>query len=615
MCGISGFNWCDKILVKNMNKSIKHRGPDGDGFFLDDNISLGHVRLSILDLSEKGKQPMKDEEGELIVTFNGEIYNFEEIKKILEKKGYSFNSGTDTEVIIYAYKEWGTKCVEKFNGMWAFCLYDSAKKKLFLSRDRMGKKPIYYYIDEDKFIFCSEIKGILKHPVKRKLNRNQLATYLTYHFTPGEDTLIKKIKKVPASHNMIFDLKTKKLKLEKYWDIEKDDIKYENFEEAKDKLDELLNDAVKKRIISDVPVGSFLSGGLDSSIVTAIYSKYYDKEMHTFSVGFDEGIENEFKYAKIVADELGTNHHEFIVDGDMFSKRFDEMVLHYDDPLAEAGFIPNYFLSQYAKKYVSVALAGEGGDEVFAGYEWYGLLRYTNMMSKFPFNYFKPIFCDLAKIIPPSRMLKGVELLANAGNYAKSNCINLSFFSQNEIKNLMTYNVDYNKVVEAANTHIKNFSYPLNQLQYIDQKVLLTECFNMKADKATLAFGLEERCPLQDYRLVEFSYQLPTNFKLNGGKEKYILKEVGKKYLPLEIVNRKKRGYNVPYDYWINKFMKSEVVDTLDNSLLVKNKLINKNIVDLYLKNMDKNRHYCKRSFGLFVLEKYLDAYGVEVKV
>ncbi|MCK5477016.1 MAG: asparagine synthase (glutamine-hydrolyzing) [Candidatus Aenigmarchaeota archaeon] len=612
MCGISGFNWCDKTLIKQMNKTIKHRGPDGDGFFLDDNLSLGHVRLSILDLSPKGKQPMKNNERDIVITFNGEIYNFLEIKKILQKKGYSFTSKTDTEVILYAYEEWGAKCVEKFNGMWAFCIYDSSKKKLFLSRDKMGKKPLYYYLDKDKFIFCSEIKGILEHEIKRTLNKSQLATYLTYHFTPGTDTLIKNIKKVPASHNLIFDLETKKIKLEKYWDV-KEDIKYMDFGKAKEKLDELLNDAVKKRLISDVPVGSFLSGGLDSSLVTALYSKYYDKEMHTFCVGFDDEVENELKYAQIVSDHLGTTHHEFIVDGEMFSKRFDEMIWHYDDPMAEAGFIPNYFISEYAKKHVSVVLAGEGGDEVFAGYEWYGLLRYTNMMSKTPFNYFKPLFSNLAKILPPSKILKGIELLANGGDYGKSNCIILSYFTENEIKKLMAYKVDFDKVIESTNKHTGTFSSPLNQLQYIDQKVLLAECFNMKADKSTLAFGLEERCPLQDCRIVEFSYQIPPDFKLKGKTEKYILKEVGKKYLPAEIIQRKKRGYGVPFDYWVNKFMKDEVVETLNNSVLAKNKLINKNVVDSYIQTMDKNLYYCKRPFGLFVLEKYLDLYDIEM--
>ncbi len=608
MCGICGFNWSEKEIISRINDTIKHRGPDGEGIYVDENVSLGHRRLAILDLSEKGKQPMSDKEGSIVITYNGEIYNFLELKEELKKKGYVFESNTDTEVIIYAYKEYGFDCVKKFNGMWAFCIYDSSKNIFFLSRDRMGKKPLYYYLNNGLFIFCSEIKGILEfEEVKRKLNKNVLVDYLINSFTSGSETLISKINKLPSAYSMIFDLNTKETKIFKYWDIEKDNIVYNDFDSSAKKLHEILEDSVKKRLISDVPVGSFLSGGLDSSLVTALYSKFYDKEMYTFSVGFDEEVENELNYANAVSEHLGTNHHEFFVTGDKVLKEFDKITWYYDEPLGDAAIIANYFISKYAKKYVSVVLAGEGGDEVFAGYMEYKYWSdFMKISSKFP-SFIKKPSQLISKYIPNRKIKKGLELMGNSDNYSSYFMVLRSAYKKNELKKFLNFKSDYDNS-KTINDTIKPFRF-LNQLLYTDQRILLPERFNMKADKSTMASGLEERCPLQDYRVVEFSYHIDPEFKLYNKTEKYILKFVGKEYLPEITTKRKKQGYGVPLEYWMKNDLKDFLIQTFDESLLIK-KVFNDNIK----KYADINNiRFEGQRWGLFALERWMKVYEIEV--
>jgi len=367
MCGICGFNFEDKHLLQKMCNLIKHRGPDDDGYYTDSRISIGMRRLSIIDLNT-GNQPQHNENNDIWIVFNGEIYNFIEIRSDLEQKGHSFYTQSDTEVILHAYEEWGKKCVIKLRGQFAFCIYDSRKSICFLARDHMGLKPLYYYFDDERFIFGSEIKSILIHDVPREINLNALDYYLSLRYVPFNLTLFKGIFKLPPSTYMIFDLKDKKVKLKKYWDISFNKINNINTNIAAKELKALIEESVKLRLISDVPLGAFLSGGLDSSAIVAIMSKFMSNPVKTFSVRFEEGAPiNESKYSQFVADYYNTDHTELLVSFPSY-ELLPDLIWHLDDLIADAAIIPVYLMAKYAKDKITVALTGDGADEVFAGY-------------------------------------------------------------------------------------------------------------------------------------------------------------------------------------------------------------------------------------------------------
>jgi len=390
MCGINGFNWDEKELVESMNDVIKHRGPDGNGTYTSNLVSLGHVRLAIIDLTEKGKQPMEYEYNgrKIIIIHNGEIYNFLELRKKLEEKGYKFKSNTDTEVILASYLEYGENCVNKFNGMWAFCIYDVDKKILFLSRDRFGKKPLYYYFDGNRFIFSSEIKGILVHNIEKKLSNEAINLYfvLPYSgFIPSPYSIYQNIKKLQPRKNIVFDLEKKELKLNNYYDFPEYNPR-DNKEELIKIGREILDDATRLRLISDVPVGAFLSGGLDSSSVVGTMAKYVDlSKLHTFSIGF-EGEYDETNYMNRVVEHYGTNHHhKYFGINDFFGLIEKDNIYHYyDEPFGDYSMFPTYEISKFAKKYVGVSLSGDGGDEMFGGYNAHRRAAQLQFMGKIP---------------------------------------------------------------------------------------------------------------------------------------------------------------------------------------------------------------------------------------
>lgn len=635
MCWI---NWIisksniSKQDLEKMNQVIKHRWPDDSWIFIDKNIWLGQVRLSIIDLSDAWHQPMfynknlwassenfnkkNIENSEIAIIFNGEIYNYQELKQELKQKWYNFSTHTDTEVILASYLEYWKDCVKKFNWMWAFAIYDKRKNIIFASRDRMWKKPFYYFWDKKQFIFSSEIKWILENDVERILNLDELPSYLLFHYTPGTNTLFKNIYKLPASHNLIFDLENFDFKIEKYWDIENDEIKYKNFEKAEKKLDELLNDSIKLRTqTSDVPVGTFLSWWLDSSLVSSLFKKYYSgKEFHTFNVVWEDEIPNEGEFAEIVSKHIWSKHHKFKVTWKDVLTELEKLQYHYDDPIAEAGYIPNYFVAKYAKNYVKVVLTGDGADEVFAGYSYYNFWQKFWKLWQIPGV--KMVSKILASILPASKYQKWFEFLSNASwkNYDKFIWFTISQFSNKELQILLTNKFEKNKnYLTQIRTTIKNCNSFLNQLLYTDQKVLLAECYNIKPDKALMWNSLEWRAPMQDYRLVEFAYQIPDDFKIKNWKEKYILTEVWKKYLPQEIFTRKKQGFGVPIYEWINKDLKEIVFETLNNSVLVKNWYFNKKQIDFYLKNVDK-KYFSTRIWNLFSLELFIKVYKLKIK-
>ncbi len=383
MCGILGFNWTDRALAQKIGNTLAHRGPDQEGYYVDKLLTLGQRRLSILDLSENGRQPMWDEKGEIGIIFNGEIFNFQEIKDDLVRKGYRFRSTSDTEVIIYGYREYGTKILERLNGQFAFCIYDKRERKLFLARDRIGINPLYYYLKEDRFIFGSEMKVIMEAGVEKEIDEFSLNHYFMYGHTPRKRTILKDIYKLEPGHYFIFDLEKKKIKdYRRYWSFTfKDDIKDE--ETAKRLILDQLEKSVKSRMISDVPVGAFLSGGVDSSAVVAMMSRY-TKNLNTFSIKFDYDDFDESEYAEMVSKRFKTRHHVIEFTAEDVRELIPKLAYHYDEPFGDSSMIATYLVSKVARQHVTVSLSGDGGDELFGGYQTYKNYRMLNYAKLVP---------------------------------------------------------------------------------------------------------------------------------------------------------------------------------------------------------------------------------------
>jgi len=593
MCGIAGFNWDDKRLAVKMVSVINHRGPDSSGFYNDRNASLGHARLSIIDLSDKGKQPMSNEDGSIWISYNGEIYNFQEIRYELEKKGHKFVSHTDTETIIHAYEEYGTSCLDYFNGMFAFCIYDSNKKIFFIARDRIGKKPLYYYLNNGKFIFASEIKSILEcSQVKRAVNLDALNNFISLRYNPIKETIFEGIERLFAGHYMIFDLKKHSMKIEKYWDFAVD----EKFKKSKSffskELRELFKDSVRMRLISDVPLGVYLSGGIDSSAIVSMMSRINketgnDKPIKTFSVGFKYGDKvNELPFAKQVRDLFSTEHKEFLIEPDSI-KALPKIIWHLDEPCADPALIPVFYLSEYAKKDITVILTGDGGDELFAGYDQYKFLTAANRLRFLPKSVrqnFLPSFINYVPDVVLDKFYKHSSNMGSEGVKRFSRFFSkikddkagayyelVSIFDDEERKQLVAEkkirNIDYK---EIGKTYFSDKNSFTNQLLRFDTKRLLPESYLMKTDRMTMAHSVEARVPFLDYRLVEFAFKIPPRYKLNGMQTKYILKQALHGYLPKNILQRKKQSFHVPVEEWVEKDLKHVFEEMLSEKLIKK---------------------------------------------
>jgi len=560
MCGIIGFSWEDKTLLKEACDSLEHRGPDSKGYYSDKDISLGHRRLSIIDLSERANQPMSNEDGSIWTIYNGEIYNFQELRTELEKKGHKFKSSSDTEVIIHGYEEWGLDCVKKFNGMFAFGLWDSNKKSLFLARDRLGQKPLFYAKIENKIIFASEIKALLKCSyLKREINLNAVNYFLTFSYIPSQETIYREIYQLLPGH--ILTYKNNKTDITKYWDLEFEENN-KNKRYYLGQIESLLNDSIEKIAISDVPLGVFLSGGLDSSLITALITQNV-KKVKTFSIGFGEREFNETCYAREIADYLGTDHKEFIVESSSI-KILPKMIYHFDQPFADPSALPFYYLSKLTRKHVKVALSGDGADELFAGYRRYlgsymeNKVKFIpppvrklliNINSKIPISRKK---YDLSKYI--SKTLKGANLKSD-----EKHLYYMSHFDDKLKGELYKKKLKETKSCKLIfNSYLKNLksNNSLDKAQYLDIKTYLPDDILVKTDRMSMAHSLEVRCPFLDHRLFELISKTPTNLRLNGIKTKFILKKFAESYIPKKIIYRKKGGFSVPLNMWFDNELK-----------------------------------------------------------
>lgn len=588
MCGISGFIDYDKKSTKEtlirMTDVLHHRGPDDSGYSFYNNeiayVGLGHRRLSILDLTTHGHQPMAYENIEIV--YNGEIYNFIEIKSELEEYGYSFESHSDTEVILKAYHKWGIKAVDRFNGMFAIAIYDKSLHKLTLLRDRAGVKPLYWYYKDAILLFASELKSFHEHPLfLKEIDMNSLALFLQYGYILQPYSIFKYTRKLKSGHYLEIDLKSKQIEECKYWDV----IDYYNKPkiniseaEALEETEKLLKSAFEYRMVSDVPVGVFLSGGYDSSIVTALLQSQKTEKIKTFTIGFHENKYNEAPHAKKVADYLGTEHTEYYCTQKEALDILPLIPEIWDEPFGDSSAIPTTLVSRLAREKVTVSLSADGGDEIFGGYDKYtNILEWSKKVKNTKYIPKKFIADIMANINPHdipflskiksfdtkyhkmSTFLSDLDATATLKEMTK-------FFTSKEVnKLLISPGIE---LPTSFDDDVSNFSNDLDKILGIDYKTYMTDDILTKVDRATMSVGLEGREPLLDYRLIEFVAQLPSNYKIKNGDKKWLLKQITHKYLPKEIMDRPKMGFSVPIFEWFREELKEYLFYYFDENRL-----------------------------------------------
>ena len=533
MCGICGITWTDKDLIKLMGNACKHRGPEQEGFYLDDDVSLCCERLRVMDLRDIGGQPIHNEDETVWAVQNGEIYNFKKLKNNLEQKDHKFYSNTDTEVLVHLYEEYGENFVDYLDGMFACAIWDLKNKKLIIARDRLGVKPLYYWFKNKHLIFASEIKSILQYEeVKREINHEGLSQFVTYAYTIDGQTLLKDINELLPGHKLTYDLLEKTIEVKKYWDLKLEKNTFsenENFEKVK----KLLEDAVEKRRISDAPLGALLSGGLDSSVMVAILNKFSEKPIKTFTTGFGNDLD-EFEEAKIVAEHCGTDHNEIMIDFSDLTKSLPKILWHMELPFGRPSILSNYMVSKEIKKFVTVAYTGEGSDELFGGYNRYlPFVKDSNFFQK----------------------TKNYEAVTSG--FFKDETMRSEIFSDNVLKHLKNNNhpsVVFNNLLK------RNSEYGvLNNVLYFELKTEIPGAQTWRIDRTASAHAIELREPFLDYKLIEYTASVPDNLKINPDKEftkKYLLQKIGTDLLPEKIVKRKKFPWGIPfYEYFRVEFL------------------------------------------------------------
>ncbi len=551
MCGIAGFIDAKQedaeYVLANMCKVIRHRGPDDQGTWVGDGVALGMRRLAIIDLGG-GHQPIFNEDKSILVVFNGEIYNYRELKETLQRCGHHFRTNSDTEVIVHAYEEYGDACPEHLRGMFAFAIWDRKRQRLLAARDRFGKKPLNYYWDGQRLIFGSEIKSILQAGIPREINPIALDEYLVYRYVPTPNTLFKNVMKLPAAHTLIYD--HREISIKRYWDLSFVPTCNDDEASALERIRELIKDAIKVRLVSEMPLGAFLSGGIDSSVVVGFMSQMMSQPVKTFSIGFAEEDYSELPYARKVAKHLGTEHHEFLVRPDHMSV-LPQLVWAYDEPFGDSSMLATHYVSKLAREHVTVALSGDGGDEIFAGYTHY--MR-EKSISHIPWLV-RQMLGFGCQLMPDG--MRGKARLRNLCNdlpirYVQSNMIlplgtrawmyQPEFFSQ--ICHHDPYERQTSPFQDVAHLDV------VTQMQYVDAGNYLIDDILVKVDKASMFNSLETRTPLLDQHLAQYVASLQPSLRMRNGTLKYLLKKVAADLLPAEILTRKKQGFAIPMAHW-----------------------------------------------------------------
>ena len=620
MCGICGKVNLDRNaasveprLIRAMMDTIRHRGPDDDGLHVAPGVGLGHLRLSIIDLGT-GHQPLSNEDCTIWIVFNGEIYNYRELRAFLLSKGHVFKTQTDTEVIVHLYEELGPQCLEKLRGMFAFALWDEKKETLILARDRVGIKPLYYALTDNAIVFASEIKAILADPaVNRELAPEIIDRFLSFLYVPGEETLLKGICKLAPGHYL--RLKDGNAEIRQYWDLQFcKPSERPNLKDAENELSNLLAETVELHMIADVPVGVLLSGGVDSTAVLSCAAERTDKEISSYTVGFsDPGVDDERPYARLAAETCGSRHHEMTISASDFAEFLPRYVWHMEEPVCEPPAIALYYVSKLARNHVKVLLSGEGGDEAFAGYNNYRSIIWLERLKHVWPAVNGSASWGLSQLnswVHSARVAKYAPLVnATFPDYYYSRTSTPYRYSGNGIGEL--YSADFVKSIDKEYTvepirklfsTVKNQSV-LDQMLYIDTKTWLPDDLLIKADKMTMANSLELRVPLLDHKLLEFAASLPANYKLNGFTLKYIWKRALSRRVPDRILKRRKAGFPVPYESWLRTSFRNQVRAILTDRKTIDRGYFQKGAVEKLISANSDRGAYSKEVFSLVALE------------
>jgi len=615
MCGIVGiYNFrsrapADRTAVENMTRTLVHRGPDAEGFYLNGALGLGHRRLSILDLSERGRQPMYTPDGRYVISYNGEIYNYIELRKDLEARGYYFRTDTDTEVLLALYAQEGAACLTRLNGMFAFAIWDSIQQSLFLARDRIGIKPLYYAETTDGVVFASESKALFaSQMISPQVVAPVIDTYMTYGYVPGEETLFRGVRKLLPGHWLLVTLEG--IKSVSYWDLCYVPNIQRSAAETAEQLRDLLLDATRIHLRSDVPVGIFLSGGLDSSATVALLAESGIRNLKTFSVAYKEGQQyDETRYARLVADHFQTDHHTLYVNPDLFLEFIPGYVWYMDEPVTEAAGISLYFIAKLLREHVVVALSGEGADELFAGYDIYRYMRWLEIYRGLPERIRSMLIEPLASVIGNGKLHRYCQL---ARQPLENRYLGVSLHDS-RYKNLL-YSEEFReqsekqpKVNPLLPYYTKTYANDvLTRMLYSDFKSWLVDDLLIKADKMTMANSVELRVPFLDYRVVEYAATVPSYMKQRGGTVKWILKQAMRGRLPKEILTREKMGFPTPLAAMFQKDLSGYLRDLLlSKKCLDRGYFKGRTIEQLIEEHRSKKQDHHKALWQLVVLEEW----------
>jgi len=614
MCGIAGFvsqpdasqGETAIAVLDRMCRVIAHRGPDDQGMFVDGPVALGMRRLSIIDLAG-GHQPLSGCDQAVTIVFNGEIYNYVELQRDLEAQGHRFRTQCDTEVVVHAYEQYGANCVERLRGMFAFAIWDARRQELFIARDRVGKKPVYYTVTpKGTLIFGSELKTLREHPeFCGDVSAEALDAYLAYGYVPDPLTIFHDVHKLPPGYHLRFNAGN--VRLERYWDFVYEDLPRETVQSEAEylvKLRDMLDEAVRVRLVADVPLGAFLSGGIDSSAVVGLMARHTDQPVKTFSIGFREDTHNELKYARLAAKHFGTDHRELIVTPDICGI-VDELVWHFDEPFADQSAIPTYLVSKLAREHVKVVLSGDGGDELFAGYTRYAIDSKRSGFERLPRLLRNGMMKPLSRQLPHGAW--GRNYIHKVSSEPLDRYIeDISIFTRlnkprlyaGDFKRHLT-NSDAAMLFRDHAAMVRSHD-PLDTLLYLDSKTYLPGDILTKVDRMSMAVSLEARVPLLDHKLIEFVTRIPASMKMKNGETKYIFKRAVEDLVPAEILHRPKQGFGVPISEWINKELKERIRDTFADPLTRQRGYFDNGYVDLLLNEHERGRR--DHSWALWAL-------------
>lgn len=617
MCGIAGYltdRDPGEELLSRMCDVLRHRGPDDEGYYRDGSLRMGMRRLSIIDVAS-GQQPISNEDGSVVVVFNGEIYNFRELRAALEHRGHQFSTATDTECIVHLYEDVGERCVDHLRGMFAFCVWDRRRQRLLLARDRVGKKPLYYRLLPDGIAFASELKALIQDPsFPRDIDPIALDHYLTYQYVPAPFSIFAAARKLPPAHTLTFSFPEKKLTLEQYWSLRYEPKLICSEEEAAELVREAIRQATRIRLLSERPVGAFLSGGLDSALIVACMAEQSSKPVRTFSIGFDEAAWDERRWARVVAEHLGTEHHEMVVRPDA-EAILPALVWHYDEPFADSSAIPSWYLAEMTRSHVTVALTGDGGDESFAGYDRY---LATLAIDRIPFaNATRPLASKILSVLPNrgdtySRYGRARRVAALAGTEPARRYGELvSCFHDMEREELYlpawrTLLGDSDPYAVLRNAARRSgAANGLDRLLSVDAHTYLPGDLLVKMDIATMAHSLEARSPLLDHHVMELAARLPVNFKISGLRRKHILKEAARGLVPDDVIDRPKHGFGVPVASWLRCELKGMAYDLLTDGVFRERGYFNAKYVERLLAEHMAGRPHGARIWTLLQFEMW----------